>query len=147
MSKKANIIRKMEPSEIDAVLNIWLEAAMQAHSFVDREFWESNIDIMREKYIPNSDTYVYIENYVIKGFFSLCDTTLAAIFVAPAFQSQRIGRQLIKKAKSLRDNLNLTVYKENTRSIDFYLKSGFSIIGERPDKHTGHTELLMKFCS
>ena len=137
----------MEPSEIDCILDVWLEASIKAHSFVNREFWESNIDIMREKYIPDSDTYVFIENNVIKGFFSLYDTTLAAIFVAPAFQSQGIGRQLIEKAKSEKNQLNLAVYQKNVRAINFYLNCGFSIVSKRIDKHTGHVEILMKYCS
>ena len=72
----------------------------------------------------------------------LLDTT-----VHTRFRRQGIGQKLIEKAKSLRSKLNLTVYQENPRSIDFYLKSGFSISGERLDEHTGHKELLMEYNS
>ena len=147
MSKATYLIRKMELSEMDDILDIWLKASIKAHDFVKSEFWESQINTMREMYIPASETYVFVENNTIKGFFSLNADTLAALFVSTKFQSQSIGQKLIKKAKSLRSKLNLTVYKDNTRSIDFYLKSGFSISGERLDEHTGHKEILMEYNS
>lgn len=129
------------------VLNIWLKASIKAHGFAGSEFWKSKIEDMRKTYIPASDTYVFTENGIIKGFFSLCNDTLAAMFVSPDFQSQGIGRQLMKKAKSLRDKLDLTVYLENPRSIRFYRECGFTITGERTDKLTGHIEIIMEYMS
>jgi GNAT superfamily N-acetyltransferase/limonene-1,2-epoxide hydrolase len=139
------MIKKFEPKETNDVLDIWLTASIQAHRFVDKEFWESKVDDMREIYIPSSETYVFQENNIVKGFFSLHGETLAAMFVSPEFQHQGIGRKMIEKAKTLRSRLNLTVYKENTKSTGFYKNCGFEIIEEKIDEHTGHTEFLMKF--
>lgn len=140
------MIRAFESSDMNDVLDIWLRASIEAHSFVGREFWESKIEDMRKTYIPASDTYVFMDSEVIKGFFSLYGDTLAAMFVSPDFQGNGIGQQLMGKAKSLRNKLSLTVYKENPRSIDFYRKSGFVIIKEKVDEHTGHIEILMGYC-
>jgi putative acetyltransferase len=140
------MIRKFQQSDIDQVINIWLEASIKAHDFVNSEFWKSKVKDMRELYIPSGETYVYDED-VIKGFVSLCNDTLVAIFVSPEFQGMGIGEQLMRKAKNVRNNLNLTVYKENTKSIEFYKKCGFKIELEQVDKHTGHLELVMKFTS
>ena len=129
------------------VLDIWLNASIQAHDFVDAEFWESKTDDMRDIYIPASDTYVFIEDNVIKGFFSLHGDTLAAMFVAPDFQSQGIGQQMMKRATSLRNKLYLAVYQKNPRGIDFYRKCGFVISKEEVDEHTGHMEILMEYNS
>ena len=63
------MIRKIEPEEINDVLDVWIKASIQAHSFIDKEFWKSKIDDMREIYIPNSDTYIFKESEIIKGFF------------------------------------------------------------------------------
>jgi putative acetyltransferase len=141
------MIRAFKPSDIDDVLYIWLRASAKAHSFVDIKFWESKIDIIREIYIPASDTYVFVDDKVIKGFFSLTGDTLEALFVSPDFQGEGIGRQLMDKAKSLNGKLNLAVYKENPKSIDFYKKCGFIITGEKIDEHTGHIEFLMEYGS
>lgn len=146
-SREVGMIREFKSSDMNDILDIWLKASIKAHSFVGREFWESKIEVMRKTYIPASDTYVFIENGIIKGFFSLHGNTLAAMFVSPDFQGKGIGRQLMHKAKSLRNKLNLTVYKENPTSIDFYRKSGFEIIKEKVDEHTGHIEILMEYSS
>ena len=140
------MLRKFHQSDIDPIINIWLEASMKAHDFVDPEFWQSKVQDMREVYIPAAETYVY-EDDVIKGFVSLCEDALAAIFVSPEFQGMGIGKQLMRKAKAVRNNLHLAVYKENTKSIEFYKKCGFEIQREQVDKHTGHVELVMKYTS
>lgn len=141
------MIRTFESSDMNDVLNIWLEATIRAHGFVGKEFWESRVCDMRETYIPASDTYVFSENGTVKGFISLNGESLAAMFVSPDAQGKGIGQQLMKKAKSLRKKLYLTVYQENPRSVDFYRKCGFLTIEEKVDKHTGHMEILMEYNS
>ena len=141
------MIRAFESSDMKDVLDIWLRASIQAHNFVDRKFWESKTDDMRDIYIPASDTYVFIEDDIIKGFFSLHGDTLAAMFVAPDCQGKGIGQQMMNKATSLRNKLYLAVYQENPRGIDFYRKCGFAISKEKVDKHTGHIEILMEYNS
>ena len=139
------MIRAFEQSDMDDVLDIWLKASIKAHSFVGKEFWESKIDDMRNIYIPNSDTYVFTEDRIIKGFFSLHDNTLAALFVSTNFQGRGIGRSLMEKAKALRKKLNLSVYRANQTAVRFYKASGFSIVKERIDEHTGNTEIIMEY--
>lgn len=139
------MIRSFESSDMDDVLDIWLEASIKAHDFVDRTFWESKADDMRQIYIPTSETYVFSDNGTIKGFFSFNGDTLAAIFVSPNAQGKGIGQQLMAKAKSLKKKFNLTVYRENHKSIEFYKRCGFTIIKEQVDEHTGHIEILMAY--
>jgi len=102
---------------------------------------------MRNTYIPASDTYVFSENGIVKGFVSLHENTLAALFVSPNSQGKGIGQQLMAKAKSLKSKLSLTAYLENPKSIQFYQECGFTIVGERLDEHTGHVEVLMEYSS
>lgn len=139
------MIRKLKNSDLEEVINIWLEASIKAHDFVDSEFWKSNMDDMKNLYIPNSETYVYEDDNIIKGFFSLSQNTLAALFVKPEFQGHGIGQKLLNKAKSLKSKLELSVYKENVRSVLFYQKNGFETVEERLDIHTGHKEYLMSY--
>ncbi|RUO35091.1 GNAT family N-acetyltransferase [Aliidiomarina soli] len=139
------MIREFIASDMDSVLSIWLESSVKAHDFVERAFWESRLDDMRSIYIPNSETYVYESDNEVKGFFSLHDDTLAAIFVAPGCQGEGIGQKLIAKVKSLRQHITLNVYKENQRTVAFYKHCGFREVLERKDPHTGHLELVMEF--
>ena len=139
------MIRKLKDADIDQVIDLWLEASSKAHDFIDNAFWQSKAKDMRQVYLPSGETYVYEEKNIIKGFVSLCDDILAALFVSPDFQGTGIGTELMNKAKDIRDDLTLTVYKENIRSIEFYRKNGFETGQEQLDEHTGHTELVMRF--
>lgn len=141
------MIRESTQSDIDQVIKIWLEASIKAHDFIESEFWESKVNDMKEIYIPSAETYVFEEMNIVKGFVSLVDDTMAALFVSPCCQGKGIGKQLVLKSKAIREKLVLTVYKENSKAIEFYIRHGFEIIKEQIDDHTGHSELLMGFNS
>jgi len=38
------MIRKLESRDIERVLEIWLEASVKAHDFIDKSYWESQIE-------------------------------------------------------------------------------------------------------
>jgi len=141
------VIRAYDQTDIDQVLNIWLDASIKAHNFIDKGFWESKVIDMREIYLPGSEIFVFEEDEIVKGFVALCGDTLAAIFVSPNEQGKGIGKQLIDRTKEVRRNLNLTVYKDNRDSIEFYKKCGFKVTREQIDVHTGHVEIVMIFNS
>lgn len=141
------MIRKFQESDLDQVISIWLDASIIAHDFVDGEFWNSKADDMRNIYIPSSETYVYEVDKTVKGFVSLYEDTIAALFVIPSDQGSGIGKQLIAKSKEIRKKLELNVYKENVKSIEFYKKCGFKVLKEQIDEHTGHPELVMVYDS
>ena len=141
------MIRKYSQNDLDSVIDIWLEASVKAHDFVSAEFWESQVENMRKIYIPASETYVYEHEAEVVGFYALNENKLAAIFVAPQCQGKGIGKQLLDHAKTQRTVLDLSVYKENQASCQFYLSQGFKIVGENLDDHTGHLECVMRFCA
>ncbi|MCP1728349.1 putative acetyltransferase [Natronospira proteinivora] len=138
------MIRRVNPGDMDSIIDIWLQASIAAHDFIDAEFWRSKTEAMREVYIPGSETYVYDDGQSVKGFFSLYGNQLAALFVAPACQGQGMGRVLLERAKQLRRELTIDVYKENRKTIEFYKRSGFEAVTEKVCEHTGHWELVMK---
>ncbi len=137
------MIRKFQQHDIEQALKVWLDASILAHDFISKDFWESKIDDMRNIYFPMAETYVFDSNGKILGFISLIENTITAIFVSPDSQGQGIGKQLINKAKQLRIELKLNVYKDNTESIAFYKKCEFKVVKENIDKHTGFPELIM----
>ncbi|WP_172562942.1 N-acetyltransferase [Vibrio furnissii] len=137
------MIRKYNENEMDSVLEIWLSASVQAHDFISPEFWESQVENMRNIYIPASETYVYEVESKVVGFYALYENSLAAIFVSPELQGKGIGKQLLSHAKTQRAELSLAVYKENQASYQFYLSQGFKVLSEQLDEHTGHPEYTM----
>lgn len=139
------MIRDYRAADIDQVLAIWLSASVKAHDFIESAFWKSKIGQMRDIYIPASETLVYEADGEVVGFYSLYGNNLAAFFVTPSSQGKRVGSVLLDDAKGRRQSLRLTVYKENTPSIKFYEKHGFTLLSEQIDEHTGHAELVMEY--
>lgn len=138
------MIRIASNNDIEAILEIWLLASIEAHSFIEPSFWQSQVENMRTIYLPSSEVYVYEHKETLLGFYALHGETLAAIFVRPSHQGKGIGKKLIKHAEQQRDTLLLTVYKDNELSIKFYLKHGFECISEQIDENTGCKELKMR---
>lgn len=130
---------------MNQILNIWLEASIQAHGFIGKEFWTSRVDDMRKVYLPAAENWVAEAEGSIRGFVSLHGESLAALFVAPFFQGQGAGKLLVDKAKSRRNRLTLSVYKENRKAVAFYQQCGFKVIKEQMDRHTQHLEVVMSF--
>lgn len=139
------MIREYSKKDLDSVLKIWLDASVKAHDFVSAEFWESQVEHMRNIYIPASEVYVYEIESKLVGFYALHDNNLAAIFVCPELQGKGIGKQLLNHAKAQREVLSLCVYKENLATYQFYLSQGFIVASEKLDEHTGHSEYAMSW--
>ncbi len=138
------MIREYREADIEHILDIWLSASIKAHDFVGPALWKSKVSEMRTVYIPASETVVFEVDGQIAGFYCLYGSTLAAIFVSPNLQGQGIGSALMDDAKSRRSCLQLSVYSQNTPSINFYKQHGFISLGEQIDEHTGHPEFIME---
>lgn len=138
------MIRKYNDNDMGSVLEIWLDASVKAHDFISTEFWESQVENMRNIYIPASETYVFVAGSRVVGFYALYENNLAAIFVSPELQGKGIGKYLLNHAKAQRAVLSLSVYKENQASYQFYLSQGFKVVREQLDEHTGHPKYIMK---
>ncbi|MCO5613671.1 hypothetical protein L7F22_067949 [Adiantum nelumboides] len=131
--------------DADRVLDIWLKSSIQSHDFIAEFFWRSQIDDMRNVYLPNSETFVLEKDGQIKGFLSLHENRLAALFIDTNSQGHGFGKELLNEAKKRRQALELTVYSANTRARSFYQACGFKLINEQSDPHTGHSEQVMRW--
>ena len=52
------MIRKYVDSDIDAVMQIWLNTNIQAHGFISPDYWKNNFDVVKEM-LPLAEIYVY----------------------------------------------------------------------------------------
>lgn len=136
------MIRIFQKTDIERVMHIWLESNIKAHSFVPKEYWMSNYDMVKEQ-ILQAEIYVYETEGNIKGFVGIMDHYIAGIFVDEKYRSVGIGSCLLEYSKSICTDLTLSVYQQNKRAVDFYLREGFAIISEGMDEETGEKEYTM----
>ncbi len=138
------MIKPYTPDCQDRVMAIWLESTVQGHPFLPRAYWEKNFPVVRDQYLPSTETTLYVEDGKILGFLSLIDGTfIGALFVDPAHQGKGVGRALVEDAKGRYPQLTLAVYAQNTGAIGFYQRMGFQVVTEQPNEDSGLPELLM----
>lgn len=138
------MIRDFTKSDLDMVMELWLETNISAHSFINNEYWAKNFNVVKNM-MTNAIIYVYEENSVIQGFVGLMDNYIAGIFVSEKLQSKGIGKDLLEYVKSKYSQLSLSVYKNNGRAVKFYFREGFLISNEQVDKNTGEVEFEMNW--
>lgn len=137
------MIRKLLESDIDKVMSIWLNSNLDAHPFIDKNLWHSNLEMVRDMIIQ-AEVYVY-DDGDIKAFIGLDDKYIAGIFVDKNNRSIDIGKKLLDYVKESKDSLRLNVYQKNERAICLYQKEGFKIIEETIDSDNNELEYLMEW--
>lgn len=138
------VIRTPRPTEIEALIKIWQDGNIRAHSFICPDYWLNNIGHMRLT-LPQAEVYVCEVNGDIAGFVGLDGNYIAGLFVDSRYQSQGIGTSLIEFIKQRHFTLTLAVYKKNEKALQFYRKHGFVVTEERIDTKTNEAELLMRW--
>lgn len=136
------MIREFQSTDLDKVMSIWLEGNLQAHDFIDSEFFKQNFQLVK-MLIPMSTVYVQDLNGV-KGFIGLTENYISGLFVEQAYQRQGTGKALVNKAKQRFNELLVHVYEKNTAAIDFYLAQNFEIVSKSLNEETQEAELLMR---
>ena len=138
------MIRKFENLDLDAVMQIWLQANLDAHAFIPASFWEAHFEMVRDM-LPQAELYVH-ENEAprqIDGFIGLTENHIEGIFVAKSARSKGIGRALLEYAKSRKLRLTLSVYQKNERALAFYRREQFIVQSEGIDGDTNEAEIQM----
>jgi len=139
------MIRNVENKDIDKIMDIWLKSTIKAHDFIDEEYWNKNYYTVKNVYIPVSDTFVYEDKENIKGFISIINNEfIGALFVAIDCQGNGVGKKLIDYVMNKYKKLNLAVYKDNKKSVDFYMNRGFKIVKEQKNEDSGYAEYIME---
>ncbi len=136
------MIREFEDNDIDNIMQIWKSANIKAHHFISNEYWENNYEYVKN-ILPNAEIYVFIVKEEIVGFVGVNNNYIEGIFVDTNNQSNGIGTSLLNKVKESRSNLTLSVYKKNTKAINFYKENDFIITSESIDKNTNEIEYTM----
>ncbi len=139
------MIEELNKKDIDEIMKLWLRTTTEAHSFISKDYWINNYDIVKNQYIPIAKTFIYKEGNVIKGFISVIDDFyIGALFVLKEDQNKGIGKQLVNYCSIKYKKLELAVYVENKNAIGFYKGCGFKIIREQNNEESNHYEYVMR---
>lgn len=136
------MIRKLNITDLDRVMEIWLDSNIEAHDFITRDYWEKNAPTVREQLLQ-AEVYVFESYGDILGFVGLQDDYLAGIFVDKNFRSEGVGKELLNLVKTVHNLLTLSVYEKNSRAIAFYEREGFVVKSKSLDSETGEVEYTM----
>lgn len=138
------VIRKLESKDLTEVMNIWLSANIDAHSFISADYWRSQFDTVKSL-IPQAEVYVSEKNGRVIGFIGSVDCYIAGIFVNKSDRSSGVGTELLNIVKANKNILNLSVYAKNEPAIRFYKKEGFHIDAHSMDEETKEDECTMRW--
>ena len=138
------MIRKFENLDLDAVMQIWLQANLDAHAFIPADFWTGHFDMVRDM-LPQAELYVHEDKDTrqIDGFIGLTENHIEGIFVAKSARSKGIGKALLDYVKPRRPRLTLGVYQKNERALAFYRREQFVVQSEGIDEDTNEAEIQM----
>ncbi len=138
------MIRTLQRRDLDRVMEIWVQSNLQAHYFIDSNYWLAQKVAVR-KMIPQAEVYVAQVGEEVQGFIGVDGDTIEGIFVDIRYQGTGIGHQLITAVKEKHAVLYLQVYKKNKRAVIFYEREGFSVIEEQNDSATNEQEFTMQW--
>ena len=139
------MIRNYRKEDEDIVMDIWYKSSSLAHPFLENSFVEKVKSDMREKYLPNSETWVYEEKNSVVGFIAMIDNEIGGLFILPEYHSRGIGTKLVDYVLRDNDELEVEVFERNLIGRAFYDKYGFVMLKKLHHKETGNEILRLIF--
>lgn len=138
------MIRKVNKEDLDRIMEVWLNSNLEAHDFVDPNYWKSNFNYVKQA-MQQADVFIYESNKQIYGFVGMTDNYLAGIFVDQQYRGNGVGTQLLDFIKKNFDSFTLSVYEKNKSALNFYLQQDLQIVSSDIDQDTNEKELIMKW--
>lgn len=133
----------MRRADLPDIMRIWIEGNLDAHSFVDGDYWRRNYAHVQSE-IAKAEVYVCEERGEVIGFIGLSGDYVAGLFVDKPSRGRGVGKQLLDRAKKTRRELSLHVFEKNTRAVRFYIREGF-VFGSGTNSDSWERELLMRW--
>lgn len=138
-------IKTLSKTDIDELTRLWYETSIIAHDFIPESYWNKNRELMKNIYLPDSDTLLIQDGRNILGFISTKDNYLAALFIKPEHQGKGLGKKLLKHIQRKSSYLELKVFAKNLSAVKFYQNNGFRIVTEAIDRDTAEKEFIMEW--
>lgn len=139
-----DIIRKFQEFDLKKVLRLWYEGNLEAHDFIDREYWDRNLSYVK-RVIPEVEVYVYEINGQVVGFVGIDEGYIAGLFVDKEFRGCGVGSKLMDYVKERYDFFTLHVFENNYGAVTFYENRGLLKKEESIHEDLGEVEYLMYY--
>ncbi len=139
------MIRQATNTDFPELADIYHDASLIAHPFIDPEFVARDRHRVRDEYLPLNQSFVYEDNGDILGFISLSQDHINGLFVLVDRQRQGIGRNLINHAKDRHTRLEVCCFVDNYHAQRFYHSQDFEIVEERQHSELPFEEYLMEW--
>lgn len=131
------MLREYVPTDLEDYMATWETASKIAHPFLTSDFHDQVGHDIRHTYLAMTDSWVWEADGMVVGFVSLIGDEIGGLFVRPSLHRRGIGRALVDHARTVRDHLEVEVFKENQIGRSFYLKYGFQPVLEKLHEETG----------
>jgi putative acetyltransferase len=138
------MIRPFTESDADELIDVWYRASLIAHPFLSEAFLASERTQIVERWLPVTDTSVYVLDGKVVGSISMMGNEVGGFFVDPEYQRRGIGRALMDHARDTRPHLELDVFEANAIGRRFYDKYGFELVERHIHAETGQPELRLR---
>lgn len=139
------MIRHATNTDFRELADIYHDASLIAHPFIDPEYIARDAVSFREDQLPLQEAFLWEHPGEIQGYISLTGPRINGLFVKVHCQRRGIGTALIDHAKQLHDHLELRVFKDNYIAQRFYFAQGFEVVEEGPHPDLPFNEYLMRW--
>ena len=139
----SSVIRKIElEKDLERVVQIWLEANLQAHDFIEEDYFKSRLIFVEEAF---KEAEIYVVEYEGKlvGFVGLCENFIEGIFIDSSYRSKGLGKLLLDYVKKLYGEIGLAVFEKNQGAYNFYLRNGFKLVERNMVDEVDEIEYVM----
>jgi ribosomal protein S18 acetylase RimI-like enzyme len=142
----AALIRPARPDEYDKVGRVWMESWVSTGLDEASNFLLAQLRArVRREVEQGWNLFVADDGGTLAAMLALHlpQLYLDQLFVAPAYQGQSLGRQLLAFTRShLPDEIHLRCVRENEKAWRWYEREGFLVEKEQVDPMTG---FVMKY--
>ncbi|MCA0900157.1 GNAT family N-acetyltransferase [Microbulbifer agarilyticus] len=152
------MLRPLQESDIERLLQLWLFLASTAHPSLPVSYWSEQGRAMRRKLRtqcgpwnrgePVADVHwVYSRpgSAIAEGLVTVGDDhQVQTIFVSPGEQGHGVGSELMEQAKFGQVELTSVVLEENLRGRYFLQQHGFAELERTFNASAGQDEIVMR---
>ncbi len=139
------MIRDFQIEDTASIVDIWYQASLIAHPFLESAFLQKEKKNIVEIYLPNTKTTVYESDNKVTGFISMIENEVGAIFVYPNFQGKGIGRALMDHIVEKWDEIEVEVFENNHIGRSFYAQYGFEFVKKYVHDETQQMVYRLKY--